>query len=165
MLELLDLRFVGQPADYGEDAVVCGCGDGRAYLADLLGEFARGCDHEHKGSLAAFGMVEPIERRQREGGGLAGARLCGGDEIASFERKGDGLFLDGCGRFVAQTCDGLQGLVGQAEFAELFHVSILWFLFGCGVWPQIAGRVRSAAVYRKIEGAPNRLRRSAGRSL
>ena len=39
VLELLDLRFVGQPADYGEDAVVCGCGDGRAYLADLLGEF------------------------------------------------------------------------------------------------------------------------------
>ena len=101
-----------------------GGGDGGAHLADLLGQLARGGDHEHERALPALGMAQAVERGQREGRGLAGAGLGGGDEVAPFERERDGLLLDGRGRFVAQARDGLQSLVGQAEFVELLHMSL-----------------------------------------
>ncbi len=101
-----------------------GDGDGGAHFADLLGQFARGGDHEHERALPALGVAQAVERGQREGRGLAGAGLGGGDEVAPFEHEGDGLLLDGRGRFVAQTRDGVQGLVGQAEFVELLHLSL-----------------------------------------
>ena len=44
---------------------------------------------------------EPVEDRQREGGGLAGAGLGGGEHVAAGEDEGDGLGLDGCGLCVA----------------------------------------------------------------
>ena len=124
VLELVDLRGVGQAAHHGEDAVMRGGGDGGAHLADLLGQLARGGDHEHERALPALGMAQAVERGQREGRGLAGAGLGGGDEVAPFERERDGLLLDGRGRFVAQARDGFKSLVGQAEFVELLHLSL-----------------------------------------
>ena len=40
MPQPLDLRLIGQAAHHGEDAVMRGHGDGGAYFADLLGQFA-----------------------------------------------------------------------------------------------------------------------------
>jgi hypothetical protein len=36
-----------------------------------------------------------LDQRQREAGGLAGARLGGAEEVAACENDGDGLLLDG----------------------------------------------------------------------
>ena len=124
VLELADLRGVGKPAHHGEDAMVRRGRDGRAHLADLLRKLARGRDHEHERALAALGVLETVERGQREGRGFAGAGFGGGDEVAPLEREGDGLLLDGRGRFVAQARDGFKSLIGQAEFVELLHMSL-----------------------------------------
>ena len=58
---------------------------------------------------------EAVEDRQREGGGLAGAGLGGGEDVAAGEDEGDGLRLDGRGLGVALLGDGLEEIGRQAE--------------------------------------------------
>ena len=59
-------------------------------------QFAR--RHEHQcargACLGGAGPCQPIEDRQDEGGGLAGAGAGLADQVATFEQKGDGLALD-----------------------------------------------------------------------
>ena len=59
---------------------------------------------------------EALQRRQREGGGLAGAGLGAGHEIAAREDERDGLFLDGTRLLVAQVLHRLQQRWDQAQF-------------------------------------------------
>lgn len=67
-------------------------------LGDLASELASGGEDEDAGG-AALGvfwlLMESVEDGQREGGGFSGAGLGDAKEIASFEKDGDGLGLDG----------------------------------------------------------------------
>jgi len=59
-----------------------------------------------------------LQHRQREAGGLAGAGLGGGEQIAAGENDGDGLRLDGRGLGVALLGDGAEQLGRKAEILE-----------------------------------------------
>jgi hypothetical protein len=61
---------------------------------------------------------ETLQHRQREPGGLAGARLGRGEQVASRENDGNGLRLDGSGLGVALLGDGAEQLGGKAEILE-----------------------------------------------
>jgi hypothetical protein len=67
-------------------------------LRNLGGEFAGGGENEDTGG-AAHGplgvVVEGVEDGQRERCGFTGAGLRDSEEVLSFEKKGDGLGLDG----------------------------------------------------------------------
>jgi len=61
---------------------------------------------------------EPLQERQREAGGLAGAGLRGAEQVASGEDDRDGLRLDGGGFGVAMLRDGAKQLGQQPEAFE-----------------------------------------------
>jgi hypothetical protein len=63
-------------------------------------------------------LREPLQQRQREAGGLAGAGLCRAEKIAAGEDDGDGLRLDGGGLGVALLGDRLEQLGREAEIFE-----------------------------------------------
>ena len=121
-VERLDLRVVGNAADHGEDAMVRVLRDGAAHLADLLGELARGGDHQHERALVALGVTEFVHGGQAERGGFARAGLRGGDQVAALEHLGDGLFLHRGGGAVTQLGHSLQCLARKAEVVEMRHV-------------------------------------------
>jgi hypothetical protein len=56
-----------------------------------------------------------LQQGQREAGGLAGAGLGAGEDVAAFEDDGDGLGLDGRGLGIAFVRDGADQLGAQAE--------------------------------------------------
>jgi hypothetical protein len=64
--------------------------------------------------FAGFAAPEDVEHGQHEGGGLAGAGLGAGQQVVSFEHRGNGLGLDGGGGFVALLVHGFQN--GGASF-------------------------------------------------
>ena len=121
-VECLDLRVVGNAADYGEDAMVRVLRDGAAHLADLLGELARGSDHQHERTFVALGVAELVHGGQAERGGLARAGLRGGDQVAALQHLGDGLLLHGSGGAVTQLGHSLQCLARKAEVVEMRHI-------------------------------------------
>jgi hypothetical protein len=59
--------------------------------------------------------AEDLEQREREAGGLAGARLGGAEQIFAGEDYGDGLRLDGGGRGVALFRDRAEQLGLEPE--------------------------------------------------
>ncbi len=61
---------------------------------------------------------EALQRGQRESGGLAGAGLGAGHEIAALEDEWYGLFLDRTWLLVAQVLHRLQERRDQAQFFE-----------------------------------------------
>jgi len=63
----------------------------------------------------ALRRAEQLQDRQREAGGLAGAGLRGGEQVAAGEDDGNGLRLDGRGRGVALLRDSAQQLGLEAE--------------------------------------------------
>ena len=67
---------------------------------DLAGQFARRAEHQHAAALLLQRLPvggEPVEDRQRERGGLAGAGLRDADEVASGEDERDGAAWIGVG--------------------------------------------------------------------
>ncbi len=92
-------------------------------VADLLGQFARG--REHQGAHAVGGgrcaVTESLQQRQRKAGGLAGAGLRGGDQITSSQDQRNGLRLYRRGCLVVQLDQGSQQRVDQSEVREI-HV-------------------------------------------
>ena len=58
---------------------------------------------------------QPLQHRQHEARGLAGAGLGAGEQVAALEHGRDRLELDGGGRFIAVFGDGAHERVGQAE--------------------------------------------------
>ena len=78
--------------------------DDRGDLLDLLREFARGGDDERERAPVAH--ADALHERERERGGLAGAGLGGGDDVAPCEDERDRLALDGCRFGVAHLFDG-----------------------------------------------------------
>ena len=66
-------------------------------LGDLTRKFARRREDERAAGARLrllTGCGEPLQDRQREGGGLAGAGLRDAEDVAAFQNIGDGLRLD-----------------------------------------------------------------------
>jgi hypothetical protein len=59
--------------------------------------------------------AQALQDRQREAGGLAGAGLRGGEQVAAGENDGDGLRLDGGGGGVALLGDSAEQLGLEPE--------------------------------------------------
>ena len=86
-------------------------GIGADVFINLGGKLARGRKNEgaHLAGLARTrGCKHAGDDGKRKGGGLAGAGLCGGQNIAPGEKLGDGPGLDGGGLGVAQVLNRLQ---------------------------------------------------------
>ena len=90
-------------------------------LAHLRGELARWHEHEQTGCPRAtwIGLlgVEPLQQRQREGRGLAGAGLGSREQVATVVNRRNGRGLDGGGHGVP---DFLHGTQEGGRKAELF---------------------------------------------
>lgn len=72
-------------------------------LEDLAGEFAGWAQHQHAAGLGLrldTVFQQAMQDRKREGRGLAGAGLRDADDVASGNRDGNGLSLNGGGRDV-----------------------------------------------------------------
>jgi hypothetical protein len=93
-------------------------------LLHLGGQFAcRGQDQHARWAASvrrAFGaaLLEALQQRQHESGGLAGAGLRGSEQIATGQDWWDGLLLDGCGLGVALRFDSAEQLGQQAEIGK-----------------------------------------------
>ena len=99
----LDLGIHRDPAVDDGRAQRDGPAVGADALVDLHRELA-GRDEDQDADRmagrreAGVGVVpQPVEDGQHEGGGLAGAGLGGGEDIAALEHERDGRGLDGCG--------------------------------------------------------------------
>ena len=77
-------------------------------LGHLQGEFAGGHQHQHLRFM--LGQIDARQRRQGEGGGLAGAGLRLAQHVGPGQQHGNRRGLDGRGRLVAH--------VGQAHAAR-----------------------------------------------
>ena len=88
-------------------------------LADLQRELARRGEHERLRGLLRD--VEPVEDRQRERGGLAGAGLREAHDVAAREQRRDRRGLDRRGRLVADVAQCLEHRVAQPEIGEGDH--------------------------------------------
>ena len=88
-------------------------------LLHLRREFAR--RHEHEAARGAratrvrLDCREHLQQRQRERGRLAGARLGGGKQVATFEHRRDAAGLDRGGFRVAEFCYGAHEFGREAE--------------------------------------------------
>ena len=93
-LERLDLRCGADPA------VDCGAADFRAPaesldgLVNLLGQLTRGGD-DQRSSPPGWAAEQPVQDGQDEGCGLAGAGLCGADDVAAGQNGWDCGILNG----------------------------------------------------------------------
>jgi hypothetical protein len=122
--QLLGLRAEAHPAvDHGRAQLHVPAVSAHALL-DLRGELARGHEDEApyrmaRGRMAGVGFRrEPLQHRQREAGGLAGAGLRRAEQIAARENDGNGLRLDGGGLGVALLGDGAEQLGRESEILE-----------------------------------------------
>ena len=65
-----------------------------------------------------------MQRRQRERGRLAGARLGAAHQVAPGEHGRNGLELDRRGRVVALVAHGAEQRIGQAKLIKRSHMNI-----------------------------------------
>ncbi len=61
---------------------------------NLLGELARGREHDGRAARSRRGGPEPLDDRDHERGGLAGSGLCGTDDVTAGESRRDGRGLN-----------------------------------------------------------------------
>ncbi len=91
------LRAVRHAAEHDRDLERKPVGEVAEALRDLARQFARWAQHEHARAASrrrAPVAHEPVEDRQREGRGLAGAGLGDADEIAALHQGRDRLGLN-----------------------------------------------------------------------
>ncbi len=123
------LRILAQAAD-GDGGANAGAGrhfDER--VVDLHGELARGAQDNgtDAGGCGLLGeLANNLEDRQDKRERLAGAGLRGGDQVASGQRRLNGLSLDGGGLDKAVLGEIAPQGSRKGEFRETFH---FWF---CG---------------------------------
>ena len=117
----LHLRAVLHPAEDGGDREAQVLAIGAEALGDLAGQLAGRRQHEHSGAAPGRGLpggVQPVQDRQGEGGGLAGARLGDAEKVPPGHDGGNGLGLDGGGCLVALALQRLEQEGIQAKFGE-----------------------------------------------
>jgi hypothetical protein len=91
---------------------------------DLRGKFAGRREDQRADRRAALGVAlgggvhQPVQHRQREPGGLAGAGLRAGEQVAALKDGGDGLFLDRRRRVVTRVGNSLEQRLGEPQFVE-----------------------------------------------
>jgi len=127
-LQLRRLRAEADAAEQRHRRVAQVLAVGADRRLDLRGELARRRDHERAHGPAGAGAAvlrvrrrcggQALQHRQHEAGGLAGAGLRAGEQVAAREHRGDGLRLDRRGGGVTVFSDGAHERVGQAERGE-----------------------------------------------
>jgi hypothetical protein len=127
LLQAVDLRLHADAAEHhhaGQRQVLA---VGAHAFLDLRREFARGRqDQGPDGDAPACVALgrhrhQALQHRQHEAGGLAGAGLGAGQQVAALQHGGDGLGLDGGGGVVALLANGAQERLGKTEVREI-HV-------------------------------------------
>ena len=88
-------------------------------LRDLDAELARRRQHERL--HVVLRRVDGLQQGQPEGGRLTRSRLRLADHVAAFQQRWDRLLLDRARRLIADVIEGLQELLGEAEFGEGRH--------------------------------------------
>ncbi|EWS52902.1 hypothetical protein X551_04306 [Methylibium sp. T29] len=123
-LEAVDLRLHTDAAEHHHRAELGVLAvDAHAFL-HLRRQFAgRREDQRPHRALAASVLDgrpghQAVQHRQHEAGGLAGAGLGAGEQVAAQHDGRNGLFLDRRGRLVAGVDDGLQQGLGEPQFFE-----------------------------------------------
>jgi hypothetical protein len=105
LLELGDLRVDGDATEHDHRGQRQVLAVGLHRFFHLGGEFARrGEDQAARLAgldVVGVGLGQDVQDRQREAGGLAGAGLGGGEQVAAGEHQRNGLGLDRGGRGVA----------------------------------------------------------------
>jgi hypothetical protein len=124
VLQQLDLRVDADATeDHGRVHVGVLAVQAHAFL-DLGREFAgRGQDQGADRARRVLAFLrcadgvgrQALQQRQGEAGGLAGAGLGAGQQVAAAEHGGNGLRLDRGRRGVALFSDGTNDSIGQAE--------------------------------------------------
>ena len=106
-------------------------------LGHLHGELAGRHEHEGDGLRPADGRIDQLQRRQGEGGRLAGAGGGLAEHVAAGEDRRDGVALDRRRLLVAERGEGGQQLRAQLEVGE----------------PALARRARCARSWHPLEAA------------
>ncbi len=121
LAQLLDLRVDLDAAEDHRRAQREVAAVGLHALADLGGQLAGGGEDQRAHRALAAGrrvVVQALQQRKGESGGLAGARLGAGHHVAALEDQGNGLALDGSGGGVALLAHGAQEFGRKAEVVE-----------------------------------------------
>jgi hypothetical protein len=90
-------------------------------VEDLSGKFAGRAQHQHAAGLGLrldAVLQDPVQDRQREGCGLAGAGLGDADDVTAGKCEGDGLSLDGRGREIILFLERTRDWIGKAEILK-----------------------------------------------
>ena len=112
------LRLVAHAAHNDGTAVPSLLADDTRASLNLLCEFAGGGHNKHEHALALGSMAKTIERGKQERGGLTGAGLSGGHDVAALKHRGDGTALHGRGFLVAHLGNGGKNLLGKSELVK-----------------------------------------------
>ena len=111
------LRPHRRAADHDAAAQRRVVGQGQQHVVDLLSQLARWSQNQRLGDVMRL-AEELMEDRQQEGGGLAGAGLGRGDEVAAGQHGGNGLGLDRRRLGVAHVAHRLNQGGMKAQIAE-----------------------------------------------
>ncbi|OIQ77342.1 hypothetical protein GALL_409680 [mine drainage metagenome] len=120
------LRADADAAEHHHGSVIEVFAVGLDRFLDLRCEFAR--RHQNQAARAAgLGchrlFAQQMQDRQGEAGGLAGAGLCAGQQVAALEHQRDGLRLHRGWGGITGVCDGLQQWLRQTEVGEMDFLS------------------------------------------
>ena len=108
-------------AEHGGDPMLRELAVSAGAVGDLPGQLARRRQHQHAagaGRGAAVGGGEPVDRRQHEGRGLAGAGLGDAEQVAALQDRRNGLQLDRGRRVVILRGKRLQKGLREPEGLE-----------------------------------------------
>ena len=120
LLLVADAVVAAIDADAGD--VVEVVGETLHGLVYLLGQLAGGGHDDTVDGIAREAAVAQLrEHGQQVGGCLAGARLGYADEVAPFEQRRDGLFLNGRTLCEVHVVEGVKDIVVEVEFFELHN--------------------------------------------
>ena len=123
--DLLDLRAVGRTAEDSRHELPRATRDLHGRESNLLCKLARRRNHEQaRRTVVAAVARHAGEDGKQEGCRLAGARARGGNEVAAGQNDGNSLLLNGRGLIVAQACNRIEGVIGQAKAGKVFHVRL-----------------------------------------
>ncbi len=114
------LRLVADPAVDGEDGAVAHVAERRELALDLGRELTGRCEHQ-AARLLGLGPADPVDERDAEGDGLAGAGGGAPADVATGEQVGNRQGLDGKRLGDAAMGEHVDEIGGNAEISEAGH--------------------------------------------